>query len=93
MAWRRDIDALTFQPDGRGAFCVVHRRAFRTLMRIDPTPAECEVFFRVHCAAFEAAATAKIRAGRLADGLNFHLTSRDVARQMGSSGIGGSAKV
>jgi hypothetical protein len=80
--WRSHIDALAFQPDGRQEYCVVHRRAFRTLLGFDPTPEECESFFRANRAAFEAAASAKIDEKNIAGGLNFHLTSRDVARQL-----------
>lgn len=93
MIWRSDIDALAFPAGGSGAFCVVHRRAFRTLMGGDPTPGACETFFQANRAAFEAAASAKTREKRVARALNFHLTSRDVARQLGSSSAGRPAKI
>lgn len=82
MIWRSHIDALAFQPEGRQEYCVVHRRAFRTLLGFSPTPQECESFFCANRAAFEAAASAKIGDGKVVRGLNFHLTSRDVARQL-----------
>ena len=93
MIWRSDIDALAFPANGNAASCVVHRRAFRTLMGAEPSPAACEAFFRANRAAFEAAASAKIREKRVARALNFHLTSRDVARQLGSSSAGRPAKI
>ena len=34
--WRHDIDALAFRPEGHRGTCVVHRLAFRTLMRLVP---------------------------------------------------------
>jgi hypothetical protein len=80
-AWRHDIDALVFGPDGHHGLCMVHRRAFRTLLRASPEPQDCEVFFRANEYAFRAAASAKILREGVARGVNFHLTSRDVARQ------------
>jgi len=80
--WRHDIDALAFPPDDHHGLCMVHRRAFRTLLRIDPKPSDCEAFFRANVSAFRAAASAKIVRGEVADGANFHLTSRDIAREM-----------
>jgi hypothetical protein len=82
MGWRDDIDALAFEPNDHCGFCMIHRRAFRTLLRFWPEPSDCEAFFRVHERAFRAAAKAKIARENLAHGINFHLTSRDVARQI-----------
>ena len=81
-AWRHDIDALVFEPEDHHGLCMVHRRAFRTLLRSSPEPGDCEVFFRAHEPAFRTAAGAKIRRADVARGMNFHLTSRDVAREM-----------
>jgi hypothetical protein len=81
-AWRDDIDALAFEPDDHQGFCMVHRRAFRTLLRFSPEPGDCLVFFRNHESAFRTAASAKIVREDVARGVNFHLTSRDVVRQM-----------
>jgi hypothetical protein len=80
--WRADIDALAFRPDGHGGVCMVHRHAFRTLLRQMPTEEDCAAFFRAHEAAFHAAASAKLVRVPVAADANFHLTSRDLARQM-----------
>jgi hypothetical protein len=81
-SWRTDIDSLAFRPDGHGGVCMVHRRAFRTLLKRAPTPEDCVAFFRAHEAGFQAAARAKILRANLEQAANLHLTSRDVARQM-----------
>jgi hypothetical protein len=93
VIWRPDIEALAFQPGGGPASCMVHRRAFRTLLRSDPTPAECEAFFHANRAAFEAAARVKTAGTANASTMNFHLTSRDVARCLGSPRTDGSANI
>lgn len=80
--WRDDIEALAFRPEGRRELCMVHRRAFRALLGADPAPQDCQTFFSAHRAAFEAAAQVKILETAVASGVNFHLTSRDVARQL-----------
>jgi hypothetical protein len=80
-AWRGDIDALAFATDSKG-FCMVHRRAFGTLLKSAATPADCLAYFRRHEGAFRAAASAKIVRAGLAPGTNLHLTSRDVAREL-----------
>jgi hypothetical protein len=82
VRWRGDIDALAFEPDGHRGFCMVHRLAFRTLLRFAPEPADCEAFFRVHEGAFRAAAAVKIVRENVAAGINFHITSRDVIRRI-----------
>ena len=82
VSWRDDIEALAFEPDRHGGFCMVHRLAFRTLLRFSPKPEDCEAFFRVHERAFRAAAAAKIVQENVGHGVNFHLTSRDVSRQI-----------
>ena len=80
--WRNDIDALAFQPGDHIGLCMVHRRAFRTLLRATPTPRECVEFFNTHQEAFHAAARAKLLRTRPTSTANFHLTSRDVIRQL-----------
>jgi hypothetical protein len=80
--WRDDIDALVFEPDDHQGFCMVHRRAFRTLQRFSPAPEDCKAYFCAHERAFQAAASAKIVRENVGRGMNFHLTSRDIARQM-----------
>ena len=80
--WRNDIDALAFQLEEHVGLCMVHRRAFRTLLRKTPSPRDCVGFFNVHQEAFQAAARAKLQRVNIAETANFHLTSRDVARQL-----------
>ena len=80
--WREDIDSLAFQPGEHDGLCMVHRRAFRTLLRKTPSPPDCVAFFTTHQEAFQAAARAKRRRVNIAERANFHLTSRDVARQL-----------
>lgn len=81
-AWRDDVEALVFQPDGHEGLCMVHRHAFRTLLKRMPSPGECAEFFRGHHQAFQAAARAKVLRAGVAISANFHLTSRDLSRQM-----------
>jgi hypothetical protein len=80
--WRDDIDALAFQPFEHGGLCMVHRRAFRTLLRAAPSPQQCVDFYISHETAFQAAARAKLLRAAVAETANFHLTSRDVVRQL-----------
>jgi hypothetical protein len=79
-SWRSDIDSLSFRPPGHGGDCIVHRRAFRTLLGFNPSPQDCATCFAERRAAFLGAAAAKIARERLGTDANFHLTSRDVAR-------------
>ena len=78
--WREDIDSLAFQPAGHTGSCMVHRRAFETLLGRRASPAECAAYFQVNQSKFERAAAAKIARASLGGSANFHLTSRDVAR-------------
>jgi hypothetical protein len=80
--WRNDIDALTFQPEDHIGLCMVHRRAFRTLLRVMPTPRECVAFFNTHQEAFQAAAREKLLRTKPPSTANFHVTSRDVIRHL-----------
>jgi hypothetical protein len=80
--WRDDIDALAFQPREHAGLCMVHRRAFRTLLRAMPSPQDCVEFFNTHREAFQAAARAKLQRVNVSETANFHLTSRDVTRQL-----------
>jgi hypothetical protein len=84
FGWRADIEALAFKPEGHGGFCMVHRLAFRTLLRFHPEPEDCAAFFRANERAFQAAARARIDRDNVAAGVNFHLDSRDVSRQIGN---------
>ena len=83
--WRNDIDALAFHPDNHRGICVVHRRAFRKLLQATPSPRQCVDFYLAHQGAFQAAARAKVLRASVADSENFHLTSRDVARELKNS--------
>jgi hypothetical protein len=80
--WRSDIDALVFPLREHDGSCAVHRRAFRTLLKSEPTPDDCLSYFGDFADAFRAAAQGKIARDRVARGTNLHLTSRDVARQL-----------
>ena len=75
--WRDEIDALAFGLADHQGVCMVHRRAFRT-----PSPQQCVDFFNTHQDAFQAAARAKVLRASVANTANFHLTSRDVTRQL-----------
>jgi hypothetical protein len=80
VEWRFDIDALVFRPSDQGGRCVVHRRAFRTLLGHPASEQECLAYFRIHAAVFKDAARAKIARRGYGDDASFHLTSRDVGR-------------
>ena len=93
--WRVDIDSLSFQPGDHAGLCMVHRRAFGTLLGFLPQPEDCRRYFDAHRAAFEQAAAAKIARANLSAAANFHLTSRDVLRALAEcrdKGEGGSAE-
>jgi hypothetical protein len=78
-SWRKDLDSLSFQPTGHAGCCVIHRRAFGTLLGFEPQREACEQYFAMHRAAFEQAAAAKIRRAGLATQDSLHLNSRDLA--------------
>jgi hypothetical protein len=80
--WHDDIDALEFQLAGHQGTCMIHRRAFRTLLRTTPSTQQCVDFYLTHRDAFQAAACAKVLRASVEDAANFHLTSRDVTRQL-----------
>ena len=61
---------------------MVHRRAFRTLLGVPPSPQQCLDFYLGHESAFQAAARAKLLRTAVTKAANFHLTSRDVIRQL-----------
>ena len=79
-AWRSDLNSLSFQPQNHAGQCIVHRRAFQTLLGFKPTPQECTAYYLQSPEAFERAAAAKISRAALPAHANFHLTSRDVVR-------------
>ena len=76
--WRVDIDALSFQPAGHRGNCVVHRRAFRSLLGFEPAPNDCRFYFIAQQAAFLAAAATKIARAGITSDSHFHLNSRDI---------------
>jgi hypothetical protein len=78
--WRADIDSMAFRPEGHAGLCVVHRRAFETLMGRSASPEQCAAYFKSHQPRFQQAAAVKIMRASLQAGVNFHLTSRDIAR-------------
>jgi hypothetical protein len=59
--WRDDIDALEFQPADHPGACMIHRRAFRTLLRTTPLPQQCVDYYHSNRDTFQAAARAKVR--------------------------------
>ena len=80
--WRAEIESLVFPIRDHAAMCAVHRGAFRTLLRVNPTPQACLAYFEAFEAAFKAAASVKIARKRIPVGTNLHLTSRDIARKL-----------
>ena len=82
VTWRADIDALVFWIGAHSALCAVHRHAFRTLLRRDPTPQDCLTYFGKFESVFRAATAAKIAQNQIPAGSNLHLTSRDIARKL-----------
>ena len=80
--WRTDIHSLVFPIGDHAASCAVHRGAFRTLLRAEPTRETCLAYFENFEEAFRAAALLKIARKRIPAGTNLHLTSRDIARKL-----------
>jgi len=80
--WRIDIDSFTFRPVDYGGVCVVHRRAFETLVGVPLSAVTCQEYFSSNLDAFQAAAAAKISRDELTQGVAFHLTSRDIRRYL-----------
>jgi hypothetical protein len=89
--WRTDIDSLAFRPPGHKGICVIHRRAFRTLLGCSPSPQQSIDFYLMHRDSFEAAARAKLAVRSIRETENFHLTSRDVRRRLKNSVASGDA--
>lgn len=78
--WRDDIDSLAFRPDSHAGWCVMHRRAFRTLLGFEPTPQDCLEYFDREQLAIRKAASKKTQRATIAPDQNFHLNSRDIRR-------------
>ncbi|MBY3562576.1 hypothetical protein [Rhizobium laguerreae] len=77
--WSVDLDALQFTA-GNGGNCLVHRRAFRAMLRKPPVMEDCIAFYEVNQATFQTAATEKIAEHCVGGGQNFHLNSRQIRR-------------
>jgi hypothetical protein len=78
--WRAEVESVAFRPVGHEGVCVVHRRAFETLMGRRAGPEECVAYLQAHLGRFERAAATKIARAALGARAIFHLNSRDVAR-------------
>ncbi|UWU19153.1 hypothetical protein [Rhizobium sullae] len=86
MIWREDLDALQFAAEN-GGNCIVHRRAFRAMLRNPPMQHDCIEFYEQNAAAFEAAAKAKIDNGDVHEASNFHLNSRQIRNSLTVLGL------
>lgn len=84
--WSEELDALRFAVPGHGAFCAVHRLAFKAVLGASPEREAALAFFQDHGAAFTAAALAKIKRSALPAGRNLHLNSRDIRRAIAGEG-------
>ncbi len=84
--WSEELDALRFAVPGHGAFCAVHRLAFKAVLGASPEREAALAFFQDHGAAFTAAALAKIERSALPAGRNLHLNSRDIRRAIAGEG-------
>lgn len=80
--WREEIDSLAFVPPDHGGQCVIHRRAFRALLGVEPDAQACRDYFERHADSFKRAAAEKIRRAELPVDANFHLNSRNIARTL-----------
>lgn len=78
--WSDELDALRFAVPGHGAFCAVHRLAFKAVLGASPEREATLAYFHDHEAAFVAAAIAKIKRSNLPAGRSLHLNSRDIRR-------------
>lgn len=78
--WRSDLNSLSFQPDNHAGQCLIHRRAFQTILGFQPTPEQCAACYIELRHVFQQAAAVKIRRAALTSDARFHLTSRDVLR-------------
>ncbi|MDZ7927533.1 MAG: hypothetical protein U5L46_10805 [Agrobacterium sp.] len=84
--WSDELDALRFAVPGHGAFCAVHRLAFKAILGASPERATALACFYENEAAFVAAALAKIKRSALPTGRSLHLNSRDIRRAMTGEG-------
>ena len=84
--WSEELDALRFAVPGHGAFCAVHRLAFKAVLGPSPSGQSALTFFHEHEVAFVAAALAKIKRANLPAGRSLHLNSRDIRRAIAGEG-------
>ncbi|MBP2569629.1 hypothetical protein J2767_000773 [Agrobacterium tumefaciens] len=91
--WSEELDALRFAVPGHGAFCAVHRLAFKAVLGPSPTEEGALAFFHDHEVAFVAAALAKIKHTNLPAGRSLHLNSRDIRRAIAGEGGDQAARV
>jgi hypothetical protein len=83
--WRDDIDSLAFYPIGHKGQCVIHRRAFRTLLGFLPEPRDCLAYFEAQRDIFQRAAEEKVTRASVQSDESFHLNSRDIRAVRGSN--------
>ncbi|CVI15726.1 Conserved hypothetical protein [Agrobacterium fabacearum CFBP 5771] len=84
--WSEELDALRFAVPGHGAFCAVHRLAFKAVLGVSPEREAALAYFHENEAAFTVAALAKIKRSALPAGRSLHLNSRDIRRAMAGEG-------
>lgn len=83
MDWNQEIDALEFVVLGHELTCVIHRLAFRVLLKVSPpTISDCLRYSSHQRRAFDEAALSKAKRMALAPGTRFHITSRDVRKSL-----------
>ncbi|MDH6294323.1 hypothetical protein SAMN03159422_00959 [Agrobacterium fabrum] len=91
--WSEELDALRFAVPGHGAFCAVHRLAFKAVLGATPGREAALVCFHEHEVAFIAAALSKIKRANLPAGRSLHLNSRDIRRAISGEGEEPAARV
>ncbi|CVI58948.1 MULTISPECIES: hypothetical protein [Agrobacterium] len=91
--WSEELDALRFAVPGHGAFCAVHRLAFKAVLGPSPAGEAALAFFHQHEAAFVSAALSKIQRAGLPAGRSLHLNSRDIRRAIAGEGPEFAARV
>ncbi|KAA3503120.1 hypothetical protein DXM27_09570 [Rhizobium rhizogenes] len=84
--WSDELDALRFAVPGHGAFCAVHRLAFKAVLGPDPVREAALAYFHENEAGFIAVALAKIKRSNLPAGRSLHLNSRDIRRAIAGEG-------
>ncbi|WCK13767.1 hypothetical protein G6L41_002520 [Agrobacterium tumefaciens] len=84
--WSEELDALRFAVPGHGAFCAVHRLAFKAVLGVSPEREAALAYFHENEAAFTVAALAKIKRSALPAGRSLHLNSRDIRRAIAGEG-------